>query len=614
MQAGTNDRVPNIGEDPNAWRNQLALRLARGSAALYLVGTAMMWVAVTGRWQRPVMTLASFTCAVLAGIPATGWPTGKVRAWLVLLPAVIGTLAGFAIVGVLAGPAVVMTLTVMLAGLLLGKRAMLGVALGIGLAVAFIGWGMVSGHLPLPTAQNVSAANPGTWIRTVFLAYLAIALIGCLLIEVVGRMERSLEQAVSETLRRQQAERDKANAEILSLENKQLETIGRLAAGVAHDFNNNLTAVIGCSELLKDELTDNPSARELVEDVLTSARRAAELTRQLLAFSRKAQMVLVATDIHLLIEGAVALVRRSMNPRVEVVTKLTAENSIVLADATLLDNAILNLLVNAGDAMPNGGQLTVATTSYEIVEGHEPGQGLAPGKYLLVEVLDTGVGIESEILPNIFDPFFTTKSVGKGTGLGLAAVSGTIKAHSGSIAVESEAGCGTAFRILLPCSTAQEVNAKHESNVVTRGSGEILLVDDDALVRRTAAATLRNLGYNVTTANDGLCAMEAFDAAPAKFDLIILDLRMPRMSGEETFRALRSRVPNIPVVLWSGFGAEQDVAMMLRNGAAGFVQKPYRVAELSLVVNDAIRANQQRKAASRVSDPGRFLRHRTGVR
>jgi signal transduction histidine kinase/CheY-like chemotaxis protein len=597
MQARRGREIPIEIEDPKVWRDQLSMKLARAVAVLCLVATLVTASMVEGNWARPLLTAAgSFYTILISIVAITGRPGGRLRAWFILVPGAVTALAAYATVGFLSGPAVVLSLTIMISGILLGLRAMIGLSVILALGLGVIAWAMIHSLLPAPSAHDVSMTLVTPWVRTIVITFLASGLVGGLLIEMVGRIERSLELARSETERREQAERDKANAEIVSLEAKQLETIGRLAAGVAHDFNNNLTTIIGCSELLKEELADHQSALELIEDTLKSAQRAAELTRQLLAFSRRAQMVLVSTDIHQLIENAVSLLRRSIHPRVRVVTRLNAENAVVLADATLLENAILNLLVNAGDAMPEGGELTVATTTYQVAdEAADSGRSLRQGTYVLVEVLDTGVGIDSEILPNIFDPFFTTKPVGKGTGLGLAAVSGTIKAHSGSIEVESEPGCGTAFRILLPCSTSESGVLKQDTGMLTPGSGEILLVDDDALVRRTAASTLRNLGYAVTTAKDGIDAVEVFEAAGHDYDLVILDLRMPRMGGEETFKTLRGRAPTMPIVIWSAFGAEQDVAAMLRNGAAGFVQKPYRIAELSLVVDRAIKGKSAKK-------------------
>jgi len=596
---GEDGKVPEV-EDSNTWREHLSLRLARVLTVLYLCTLTLVAMAMHGTWQGNVITGAGCLGVVISGVPAvTGKPKGTLRAWLLIGPCVAVALLGFALVGFLSGPAVVLTLTLMIAGLLLGKRVMLVLSAIVVAGLCVIAWAMIHSVIPAPNARDISMTHAVPWLRTILVTFLAVGLLGSLLIEIVGRMERSLAQAHKETRLREQAERAKAEAEIISLEAKQLETIGRLAAGVAHDFNNNLTAIIGCAELLKEDCSNDDSKRELVEDILKSSRRAAELTRQLLAYARKAKIELVQTDIHQLLEATVALLRRSIDPRVQIITQLQAENFTVLADATLLENALLNLLVNAGDAMPDGGRLTVATTTYGVAAGSpEALRGLSTGTHILIEVLDTGLGIVQEHLPKVFDPFFTTKPIGRGTGLGLAAVYGTIKALSGSIEVESEPNCGTAFRIMLPCVVAKLVSFRAETAYPIRGSGEILLVDDDLAVRKTAVMTLQSLGYQVTTAPDGSVALELLTHSPDRFDLVLLDLRMPKLSGEATFDGLRRLVPTLPVLIWSGYGDEQEVAELLRKGAVGFIQKPYRVAELSRLVEQAIQVKPESKVSS----------------
>jgi CheY-like chemotaxis protein len=244
----------------------------------------------------------------------------------------------------------------------------------------------------------------------------------------------------------------------------------------------------------------------------------------------------------------------------------------------------LNLLVNACDAMPTGGTLRIRTISTlsSLSDARAPAR-----RAVVLEVNDTGRGMDKDLLPHIFDPFFTTKPVGHGTGLGLAAVAGTIKAHGGTIDVESEVGKGTTFRVHLPC-TDEHPSTRPEGGSVQRGTGAILLVDDDAMVSMTASATIKSFGYTVTHVSDGKSALELLRKDPHHYRLVLLDLRMPGMSGEETFDALRAQNPELRVLIWSGYGADQDVAAMLRRGAAGFVQKPYRVAELSRAIADAL--------------------------
>jgi CheY-like chemotaxis protein len=303
-------------------------------------------------------------------------------------------------------------------------------------------------------------------------------------------------------------------------------------------------------------------------------------------------MLLAPTDLHDLVENTVTLLRRSIDPRIGIVTELAAEHPVVAADRALLESALLNLFVNACDAMPNGGTLTIATSA---APGNRPAGAASSGRgLLLLEITDTGVGVKPEALPHIFDPFFTTKPVGRGTGLGLAAVAGTIIALGCSIDVESELGRGTSFRVLLPCAEESTTSRPPVSDV-QKGSGELLLVDDDAMVSLTAVATLKSFGYTVTHVTEGKLALDAVRRAPERFRLVLLDLRMPGMTGEETFDALRATNPKLPIVIWSGYGADQDVAAMLRRGAAGFVQKPYRVAELSRTIAEAIAPERREK-------------------
>ena len=587
----------------SSWRDQLSLQVVRASAAMYAIACVVVPTMTRPSSARTTLTATALFSLTLVGVSAvTGRPTGKPRAWLIVCPSVLCSLVGYAMVGFLSGPAVVLTLTLVLAGLLLGNRVMLILSALIAVGLGCIAWAMIHGLIPTPNPSDVSMARATAWVRTLTVTFLSIGLLGTLMIGLVSRLEQSLTQARTETLLREQAERAKAEAEIHSLEARQLETIGRLAAGIAHDFNNNLTAILGCAELLKDECGNSGPASELVEDILKSSNRAADLTRQLLAYSRKAQMELVNTDIHGLLRSAVTLLRRSVDPRVRIVTQLNAENAVVLADVTLLENALLNMLVNAGDAMPDGGQLTIATTQFEVGEGsHYRQRGVSPGQHVLIEIIDTGLGIAPENLPRVFDPFFTTKPVGKGTGLGLAAVSGTIKAHNGSIDVDSEPQSGSAFRILLPCAPSQAISSRLDTVGVVRGAGEILLIDDDPAVSKAATRTLQNLGYRVTPAADGAVALELLAANPGRYDLAVLDLRMPKLSGEETFDGLRRISPALPILIWSGYGAEHEVSSMLSKGAAGFIQKPYQIGELSRVVAQAVRSESRRIVEERIA-------------
>jgi signal transduction histidine kinase/CheY-like chemotaxis protein len=582
-------RSPTSGkEDPFAWRDRLTLRLLRAFCVLFVTAGFLVTLTIEDGAVRSRLALISFLGALLLGVPAvTGKPGGTARAWLIVGPGVLASMSAYATIGYLSGPGVLLAITLMLSGLLLGRKAMMGLTLACGGILTLIAWGMVNGYLRAPLPDDVSMTNMTGWLRTLSVTFLAIFLFNGLMLAVVTRIENALSLAQKETLRREQAERERAEAEIVALEARQLETIGRLAAGVAHDFNNNLTAIIGAADLLALELPRDHPGREMTDSIMQASQRSAELTRQLLAYSRKAQMLQTPVDLHRIINEAVSLVRRSIDPKIQVVTELAAARPTVQADPSLLQNAVLNLLVNACDAMPAGGILTVSTTSVDL--DATPGDERPTGPAVLLEVLDTGKGIPEEILPEIFNPFVTTKPLGKGTGLGLAAVAGTVKAHGGSIEVESDVGVGTVFRVYLPCTGSQPSAPPAAGRAVVTGQGEVLLIDDDMMVSMTAVATLTSFGYTVTHAADGRAGLALVQEDPDRFRLVLLDLRMPGMSGEQTFDAISKVAPGLPVLIWSGYGAEQDVSAMLRRGAVGFVQKPYRVAELSRTVSESLR-------------------------
>ncbi|HVZ71059.1 MAG TPA: ATP-binding protein [Polyangia bacterium] len=572
-----------------AWRNRVALRLLRAFAAIFALSLVLIVATMHGHRERIGLMIAAIAALAIVGVPAvTGRPSGAARAWLVIAPAMVVPIFGFMFAGFLSGPGVSLTVTLLLAGLLLGPRAMIGLTLFALAAISLVAWAIVTKHLPPPNPHDHDMTLALPWARSLTVTFLAISVFGGSMIAVVARMERSLRLARQETRLRERAEQARAEAERAALESKQLELVGRLAAGVAHDFNNSLTVIIGNAELIRHDLGARGEELDLAEGILHSSRRLAELTKQLLAYSRKARMVKTPIDLHAVVRGTLSLVRRSAHPNLEIVTRLDAPSATVSADVTLIESAILNLFVNAIDAMPDGGTLTIATTAVILSVDAGEAKGMAPGPALRLEVRDTGAGIAPDVLPHIFDPFFTTKPVGGGTGLGLAAVAGTIKAHGGKVEVESAVGAGATFRVFLPAGEPRAAATPAPIEEAVRGDGHILLVEDDAMVSLTAVATLESLGYRVTRAADGEAATELVRAQPRGFDLVLLDLRMPGWSGEETFTRMRAIVPALKVLVWSGYAAEQDVGGMLARGAVGFVQKPYRVAELSRAIARAL--------------------------
>lgn len=371
---------------------------------------------------------------------------------------------------------------------------------------------------------------------------------------------------------------------------QKMDAIGQLAGGVAHDFNNVLGGILGASDLLL-QMTDEPDKRDLLQMIIKTVRRASDLTQKLLTFGRKGRIQSTPIDAHTAIAHAVAILKRSIDKRISLVVKTEAEASVVIGDVSLLQNAILNLGINAAHAMPEGGAITIETNLIELdpVYCSASPFELVPGQYLEISVSDTGEGIEPTNLNKIFEPFFTTKERGKGTGLGLSAVYGTIQQHNGAIMVYSELGRGTVFRIYLPLVDEEEgVVQQDVMELVVPGSGCILVVDDEEMIRVTAKATLVSLGYDVILADNGKTGLERYKNNHQNIDAILLDMVMPEMDGRDCFRGLQKINPDVRVVLASGFSVREDVDEMVVSGLKDVIRKPYSAAEVSQALANAM--------------------------
>lgn len=369
---------------------------------------------------------------------------------------------------------------------------------------------------------------------------------------------------------------------------QKMDAIGQLAGGVAHDFNNLLTAILGNVNLLQDNLPADDPNREMLAITEKAANRAAELTRQLLGFSRQTMLRLEPTTLNKAIEEVLAIFSRTLDPRVQLKVNLDARVWTVLADLGQMAQVLMNLCLNARDAMPEGGRLILETENVTLdpdyADRHLEAQA---GDYVRLRVSDTGHGIPPEIQPRIFDPFFTTKEVGKGTGLGLAMVFGIIKQHNGWIDCYSEVNQGTRFDIYLP-RCQQESGPPPPPSPATVGSGEtILLADDESFIRTLGRTILERAGYTVLTAEHGQQALEIYQQTHPPIDLVILDLTMPTLSGREALRLLRQYDPHVRVVLASGYSAEH-LDDMERNEALAFISKPYRPQDLVQTVQAAL--------------------------
>jgi PAS domain S-box-containing protein len=377
-------------------------------------------------------------------------------------------------------------------------------------------------------------------------------------------------------------------------QSQKLESIGRLAGGVAHDFNNLLTAIMNYASLLEASLTA-PSQREDVAQILAAGRRATELTRQLLTFARQEIVEPRVIDVAESVQQTTRLLRRMLGEHIELVERIASDPPRVRIDPSQFEQVLFNLAVNARDAMPEGGTLTIDVSS--VVLGAEAGGelGIGPGNYLRLAVTDTGVGMSDEVRSRVFEPFFTTKAFGKGTGLGLATSYGIVRQARGAISVRSEPGRGATFEVHLPAvAAAVEPRFPEKEPDPARGSETILVVEDDPAVLSIVGRTLRANGYTVLVASSGADALAIYREHEGAMDLLLTDVVMPRMSGKQVAEAL----PGLPVLYMSGY-AEPAIAVQgeLEAGAV-LLRKPFTPAELLGKVRDVLGRHRARARTS----------------
>lgn len=373
---------------------------------------------------------------------------------------------------------------------------------------------------------------------------------------------------------------------------KRLESVGRLAGGVAHDFNNLLGGIVGATEVLARR-TEDPASQDLLREILRTAERAASLTNKLLAFSRRGNLREETFDIHEAVENVAPLLRRGLDPRIAVEFELAARRTHVQGDASEIELALLNLGLNARDAMPTGGLLRIATSNVNLTEKDCAGSPfeLRPGPHVRIEVEDTGVGIPRDLVERVFEPFFTTKAGDSGTGLGLSAVYGAVQAHRGAVRVEAERQKGAHFTIDLPLTTGTpRSQTRPDMAAVPSFAGKVLLVDDEQLLLTTTGERLRGLGFEVLTAHDGEAALRQFDDHASDLVLVLMDVVMPRLGGVECCRRMLEKRPGLPVILSSGFTRDQLIGADAHTRDVLFLKKPYAHSTLVRCVTEALAA------------------------
>lgn len=417
------------------------------------------------------------------------------------------------------------------------------------------------------------------WVE-VALSSTAIGGSGRLLAVVRDISQRKQSDAEHETLQQKLHQSEKLNA------------IGQLAGGVAHDFNNLLGGIMGASEILLNHTeTLDKTDMEFVNLILNASTRAADLTAKLLAFGRKGNVVSEVVDLNAIIDDTVSILNSTIDKKNEITVKQDAESHNTSGDISAIQNMVMNVVINASHAMQDeGGEIQIETKNIELSNDYCSASqfDIKPGQYIELEIRDNGCGISLDNLQKIFEPFYTTKKQGEGTGLGLAAAYGTIQDHNGSITVYSEEGAGTSFHILLPVSETDQNIAPIESRIYS-GTGLVLLVDDEDIIRVTCAQQLKKYGYRVLVAKNGEEAVELYKEKQHEIDLVIMDMIMPKMNGREAVEIIKEIDKDCKVIISSGFTKEEDMAKLDKVGISGFIHKPFRDSELSKMISEVLK-------------------------
>ncbi|MBT7303828.1 MAG: response regulator, partial [Victivallales bacterium] len=392
-------------------------------------------------------------------------------------------------------------------------------------------------------------------------------------------------------------ERKRAQEEVLHLERQiqhaqKLESLGVLAGGIAHDFNNLLMAVLGNAELAMAHISPVSPAKDNIEEISKASQRAAELAKQMLAYSGKGRFVVEAVDLSELVQEMTHMLEVSVSKKAVLRYEFADNLPAVEADATQIRQVIMNLITNASDAIGDrSGVISIVTGLMDVERSylHETylDEDLPEGLYVTLEVADTGCGMDAETQDKLFDPFFTTKFTGRG--LGMAAVLGIIRGHSGAIRVYSELGQGTTMKLLLPAAGPPVAATRGDAKKARwKGSGTVLLVDDEESVRAIGKAMLERLGMKVILAADGVEAVDIYREQADGIDCVILDLTMPRMNGEEAYRELRRIRDGVHVIMSSGYNQQDVTQRFVGKGLGGFIQKPYTLLSLATALQGAL--------------------------
>jgi nitrogen-specific signal transduction histidine kinase len=396
---------------------------------------------------------------------------------------------------------------------------------------------------------------------------------------------------ITDITKRKRTEQEMAGLQEQLRQSQKMEAVGKLAGGIAHDFNNLLTIIKGYSQLPLIELKEGDLLKRNFVEIQKASDRATELIRQLLAFSRRQILEMKVLDLNMIIRDLEKMLNRVIGEDIELITFLAEDLGNVKIDKGQMEQVIMNIAVNAREAMPSGGKLTIETANVELDEEYARNHAdVTPGHYVMLSVSDTGVGMTQEVKEHVFEPFFTTKETGKGTGLGLSTVYGIIKQSEGNIWVYSEPGKGTTFKIYLPRvdEPPEKIVEKVKSLDLPRGSETVLVVEDDEEVRKLAVQVLKNQGYKVLEASQGVEAFLICDEHKGSIHLLLADVVMPKMSGRELADRVAELRPGIKVLYMSGYTDNAIVHHGVLEKGVNYIQKPFTVEGLAWKVREVL--------------------------
>jgi PAS domain S-box-containing protein len=393
---------------------------------------------------------------------------------------------------------------------------------------------------------------------------------------------------VTDITERRRGEEQQAKLELQLRQAQKMEAIGTLAGGIAHDFNNILYAIQGYAELVLDTLPEGSVARADQREVIVASKRASDLVKQILAFSRQSKHEQTPTAVATIVREVLKLMRASLPTTIEINPVIETRHAVVLADPTQLHQVLMNLCTNAGQAMPDGGTLTIGLRNELLTPGQAAEAARPPGNFVVLRISDTGCGITAENLERIFDPFFTTKEIGEGTGLGLSTVHGIVTAMGGDISVTSEVGRGTTFEVWLPQAEGEVREVASEQRDILSGSERVLFIEDEAALSRMGRDALARLGYVVESHTDSTQAWERFAAYPRGYDLVITDQTMPGLTGTQLAEKMLALRPDLPIILCTGFSAAVSEELAAQMGIRAYLTKPVGMRDLALTIRKVL--------------------------